>query len=940
MRMGSLLALAVMAAVGGQSVLGADGPTVNWLDKSAPGQAVGVSFGVPFAKGTVQKNQKFNLRTQDDKPLPTQSWPLAYWPDGSLKWVGFATVGGPEVAGPVTVAQGQLAGVVGPTVLVKQDNEVVTIDTGRVQCTIRRTGANLFETMSVGGKEVAKNGRLECIDQSGPDNETGAAPDRTGFVSKVTKVTVEQEGPVRAVVKIEGVHQQAGSSGGTSAREWLPFVVRLYFYGGEAPVRMVETTIFDGDQNKDFIKGLGFTADVPMREQSQNRHVRFANSNGGVWAEPLQLMVARGGRGQGGGNQVEGQALPNTQNPPESAEWDSFKLEQLGSEGFTLSKRTNDKASWVGVGEGQRAAGLAFIGDTSGGLAVGLKNFWQSYPASIEISGALGDAAKVHVWMWSPAGHAMDLRHYDTHGHGNVNTGGSYEDYEPDFATPTGVARTSELMLFPSNHTPTREETMQEAKLNSAPPLLVSSPQYLHDAGVFGVWSVQDRSTPFKKAVEDRLDGAIDYYEKSIESQHWYGFWNFGDVRHAYDPARHEWRYDIGGYAWDNSELGSVLWVWESYIRTGRADIFRMAEAMIRHTSEVDTYHLGRFDGLGSRHNVSHWGDSAKEARVSQAAHAQFFYFLTTDERIGDIIMHEAEVSDEVGSKLDPMRKAQPITEAEKQYPGRIRVGPDWLGFVGNWMIQWERTGDTKWRDKIMAGVNSLYEMPFWMRSGRNLVMGYDYKTGKLFQVNNTPGTYNLPTIQGGAEVAFELTPLLNDEKWTKMWLQYCRLGAANAETLTRDKETGKEGEDASLVGEQGGGNSQGTPRLCAWVYAQTKNPAFADRAIRALEMRRADEYATHRVEPPNALNPFDEAAGVSTNEAAQSSLTAIEILELCKDRLPQEMPPVPEGGFGGRGGRGAGRGGRGGTPAGGAGAAPAGGAALPNNRDAAPPAQ
>jgi hypothetical protein len=106
-----------------------------------------------------------------------------------------------------------------------------------------------------------------------------------------------------------------------------------------------------------------------------------------------------------------------------------------------------------------------------------------------------------------------------------------------------------------------------------------------------------------------------------------------------------------------------------------------MAEAMIRETSEVDTYHLGQFKGLGSRHNVSHWGDSAKEARISQAAHARFYYYLTTDERLGDI-MHDEATVDEVASKLDPMRKAQPITEAEKKYPGRIRVGPDWLAFA------------------------------------------------------------------------------------------------------------------------------------------------------------------------------------------------------------------------------------------------------------------
>ena len=38
-------------------------------------------------------------------------------------------------------------------------------------------------------------------------------------------VTVERAGSVRALVKLEGVHKSP------KGREWLPFVVRLYFYG-------------------------------------------------------------------------------------------------------------------------------------------------------------------------------------------------------------------------------------------------------------------------------------------------------------------------------------------------------------------------------------------------------------------------------------------------------------------------------------------------------------------------------------------------------------------------------------------------------------------------------------------------------------------------------------------------------------------------------------
>jgi hypothetical protein len=82
----------------------------------------------------------------------------------------------------------------------------------------------------------------------------------------------------------------------------------------------------------------------------------------------------------------------------------------------------------------------------------------------------------------------------------------------------------------------------------------------------------------------------------------------------------------------------------------------------------------------------------------------------------------------------------------------------------------------------------------------------------------------------------------------------------------------------------------------------------------------------TQRVEGPLAINAFDEAARVGTNGAAQSGLTAIEILELCADALPTEVPAMPAvpGGRGGRGGP------RGGAPGGGV--APAPSAPAPRN--------
>jgi len=133
-----------------------------------------------------------------------------------------------------------------------------------------------LDSLVIDGRVVGRDGQLVCILQNGPETAPDAARPREKFVSLIKKVRVEQSGPVRAVVKFEGVHK-----GVTSGREWLPFHVRLYFYTEQTSVRMVHTMFFDGDQQKDFIHGLGVTFSVPMREEIQNRHVRFSGHNDG-----------------------------------------------------------------------------------------------------------------------------------------------------------------------------------------------------------------------------------------------------------------------------------------------------------------------------------------------------------------------------------------------------------------------------------------------------------------------------------------------------------------------------------------------------------------------------------------------------------------------------------------------------------------------------------
>jgi hypothetical protein len=358
---------------------------LHWVNQPAAGVATGVSWGVPWAQGTVPRTTTFALTDAAGQALPVQTWPLAYWPDGSLKWSGFATT-----------------------------------------------------TPAGHSGELTRAGQLVCILQNGPATENEDAPPREKHLSIVRQVTVEQSGPVRAVVKLEGYHP-----GTVSGRDWLPFTVRLYFYSGETSVRLVHSIIYDGDQEQDFVRGLGVQFAVPLREEARNRTVRFAGADGGIWSEPLQP----------GGGSVEpetGQPFDDGRAPAvfkANAIWDDFKLTQPNPDGFTIVKRTNPKSTWLFAGAGQRAAGLAFVGDLGGGLAISVKNFWQSYPAGLEVSGASQPVVELTAWLWSPDGPQMDMRHYDLVAH---TLAASYEDVQPGMSTAYGVSRTSELTLYPA----------------------------------------------------------------------------------------------------------------------------------------------------------------------------------------------------------------------------------------------------------------------------------------------------------------------------------------------------------------------------------------------------------------------------------------------------------------------------------------------------------
>ncbi|MCR5312278.1 MAG: DUF1080 domain-containing protein [Bacteroidaceae bacterium] len=551
-----------------------------------------------------------------------------------------------------------------------------------------------------------------------------------GKIAAVKTHEIESKGDIRTV------HKYTGDN----------FIIRAYTYKGSEQVKLVHTLLVDSTLNASGLHELSIHFKVPMHGKEYERYVDFGQQHMDV-----QPLIARRRINLDRMDSVTKSMIKNI------AKWDGFRLSQLSPKAFSIRKRATSRSPWIGTIEGERHDGTVTVGDSTESMSFTLKDFWQSYPSTIQVDNARSDTATVTLCLWSPEAEPFSFEHYDTIAH---TLEAAYEDVQPGLSTALGIGRTSTIYISRN-----KDDIKEEVQF-------VCTPEYLHRKRAFGIWSLPTIENERDRNIEQSINIIMTFYKSEIDRNNWYGFWNYGDIMHSYDMWRKEWRYDVGGYAWDNTELGSPAMFWYQFLRTGDADVWRMASSMTRHCSEVDTYHFGPNAGLGTRHNVSHWGCGAKESRVSEAWWNRFYYYLTADERIGDI-MHDVVDADTILYTLDPMRLAQPRSLYPCSAPARLRIGPDWLGYVSNWLTEWERKGNTKYRDKILTGMTSIGNLPHGIFTGP-LALGYDPATGVIStDMDSLYATNHLMTIMGGFELVNELEPMIDCPKFYEAWLDH-----------------------------------------------------------------------------------------------------------------------------------------------------------------------
>lgn len=187
-----------------------------------------VTIGMPFPKGALyEKNSMPQIALQGTQEYQFRT--LKKWHDGSVQWVLIDFQADVKSDGKnnnvhVIRGNGNSAGK-----LAEDNDEMITVNTGVMVVQIRKKGFNLFDNVSVDGSEIIAKGKSRGCIVTGKEREEYLA-----FNDAKARVLIEENGPVRAVVKAEGTHIEKD-------KRMMDYTVRMHFYKGKHRAKVFYT---------------------------------------------------------------------------------------------------------------------------------------------------------------------------------------------------------------------------------------------------------------------------------------------------------------------------------------------------------------------------------------------------------------------------------------------------------------------------------------------------------------------------------------------------------------------------------------------------------------------------------------------------------------------------------------------------------------------------
>ena len=559
-----------------------------------------VTVGVPIPQGELATAQGAAIEGAD-----AQFRTLSNWGDGSVRWLQVTAPVTVSAAGTTTLRLMDGSGdAVGPD-LATDGPSSISVNTGALQFTVSKTSFNLFDSVVVDGTTLVSPGST-----GGMEITSGGTTYRSRQ-GAVTEAAIEENGPMRCVILIRGNHR----SGGGEAL--LNYTARIHAFRNSSLLRVFYT--LQNNNAGELQLGTGAPSSAVFDDASLVVPLSLSDEKtytiGGEPGAPLDsgTITAESSICQdssGGDNWTRYRDYGASCRKP--ARYVSFR-------GFRVYE------NGIQTGSGNRAEGWADLSNSSGGLTVSIRHFWQNYPHALRLQ----PDGRMQVSLF-PGEFAQD----------HEMRGGEEKTHEIIFYFHTGsasgansqsIARAFQHPLFPTAPASWYADSMAFFEMAPYRPDLFMEYETKVQACLLGPgldWAMHE--------------GILD----AVEDTDYYGWMDFGDV-----PVDFEANGDSGYNHQYDPPYGAIL----QFVRTLDPRWWEFAEAGARHLADIDIYHTqndmgwrngGRF--VEAVHGDTDYLDPHRNQDYPQTWNYSisplvYAYFLSGDRRLYDAAVELAD---------------------------------------------------------------------------------------------------------------------------------------------------------------------------------------------------------------------------------------------------------------------------------------------------------
>lgn len=603
-----------------------------------------VTLGIPFPKGALQSVDHLRLLTSEGIEIPCQITEVSNWGpiDESVKWVWVFFFS--EEGSDYILEYGDAVVPMLPNEKIVSMNNMrpqggIDVNTGPLSFSIHKKGNGFLDEVYLDSNNDGEFQEDELIATS-PEKNRGSFLDLLDDSGIDTSKAVINEvfrekgsGPLHTIFRVEGTYTYNRPDNNLS-----PFTIWLHAYAGKSYVKVLHTMTYTGIPDK--------------HKPQEGQHANIATQNKKIiseateddmgWMQPNDQIAACGLQFKYHldenvnvsmplyeGNWLEDNAPTDLkevsiakdtpvellQQGPERQK--SASLRSLYLSGFKKDENkaeTNEALNFEAtikkggekVAEAQRAKGWLNVSDGKRGVGIGIKNFMKEYPKGIEVDPA---SQTLVGSVWPKNNGPMSFARHNTEPDGEMLD---------NFAQ--GITKTTEFIYYFHNNEGDDQVSEKMDYVLDAP-VAHATPEWYTGSKVYG------NMAPFSSEhpdFENALQYKFQWWAFNQRHEPWYGMFNYGDGKTYYFNGK--W------VQWTNNEPTVDFMLWTNFMRTGDPQYFNLAQAMSRHTMDVDNIHWPKkrtyygeindaidfwnyedepkstpYLGIGRRHANEHW---------------------------------------------------------------------------------------------------------------------------------------------------------------------------------------------------------------------------------------------------------------------------------------------------------------------------------------------